>query len=213
MSRSFQAIATVLGVIVCVATIVAGWQTNRSLTVGCIFALALSIIWIAWSDRLRGYGDLRHGLKILSEKFNHEGYRPDIILAFNRTGSIFASMIATNMAVDRVVTIDRFRERSTPRPEGFTVGAFASLNAKAFRNKKILIVFMVIDTLKSLGEAREFLKSQGIDMEPRVAALYINPGAVNRRPKHGIFFAFEDAKGRDKLSRLPWNLKDKHDYV
>jgi hypoxanthine phosphoribosyltransferase len=158
---------------------------------------------------------IRQGLYIIENKLKEKAFKPDILVSFNRNGTVAAGMLAPNLKVDEIVAISRVPNNSTNRTstskKTYSTGNFIRLLSSKWQNKNILIIFMLIDTGETLSDGLTFLKNEGIQIDNpciQVATVFITPGAINRWPN--TIFAFDKAN-RDILEKLPWIYQD-YDY-
>ena len=157
--------------------------------------------------------ELRQGMLIIANKLWQKNFRPDVLVSFNRSGTALAGMFAVNMKIDEILTISRHRDRSdnpsTTAKRKYVVGELLNLTATKLRNKKILIVMMLIETGDTIEDGLLYLKRDGITQNIEIAAMYITSGARNRWPN--IVFAYETNEPKGVLEKLPW--VDEYDFV
>ena len=160
--------------------------------------------------------EIRKGLETIGKRLLQQAFRPDIIVAFNRSGVAIAGMLAPNLQVDEIVSISRVPKeagsRATVSKRTYAVGELIRLIPEKWRGKKILIVFMLMDTGNTIEDSLRHMTKEGVAYNEevlQVATMYITSGAKNRWPN--AIYAHE-AMDRSILKRLPW-IADDYDFV
>ena len=186
---------------------------------GLIFALLKFIIYELYIN-LVTIGEIRRGLEKILKHLEKEGYKPDIIISLNRSGHIIANMLATQKGsytqTENVLCVPR-EERKSGMPKYEYGQLFKKLNTESFNGKKILFAFMLINSLDTLIQGRNYLETDmGITLSDyRVATIYSTPKAILECKNQGIFNNVITAyppkdSATVNLSRLPWVIEKYH---
>lgn len=199
------------------------------LTLVGVIGVLFSIVWFFGRRYYSGYDQslsgVRERLSILHDALR--SYRPELIIAFNRSGAVVAGMLAVNLRdinneEDKgppVIVLNRCLKYSPQRiAEFFEVGSIVKqLEIDEIRCKKVLLTFMLIDGGHTLDAGFAYLERQGIkprdqmkEGKLRIATLYINPTTRARIQKgygnDSIVWAHETPAGRAALDQAPWLL-------
>jgi hypoxanthine phosphoribosyltransferase len=145
-------------------------------------------------------------MNIIATKLWKKNFRPDVIITFNRSGTTLAGMFAVNMKIDEIISITRHQKKSAMNTstlrEAYVVGEHLKLNPITLKDKRILVLMMLIETGTTHEDGIRFLRNQKITQEIEIASMYVTQGALNRWPH--IIYAFETADPKGVLRNLPW---------
>jgi len=157
---------------------------------------------------------LSKGIRAIVRSLQDRRYRPDALIAFNRSGATLASMLAVNLKIDQVLLVPRARSTApaagSTTVKSYKVGELLTLKKDQLNSMKLLAVFMLVETTKTINDGKAFLASQGITAPLELATMYITSGARNLLPD--AVFAYETNDPRGVLDRLPWAI-DGWDFV
>jgi len=180
----------------------------------CVVAILVPIAIYLSARSWRNFRQIRRGLNVISTALRDQKFSPDVIVTFSRSAAAVAGMLAVNLGVEEIVSITRQRSEVTKgekvRTFNYKVGSLIELNADQLNRKKILILSMVIDSSNTLNLGLDYLKTQGITADFRVATIYISPVARARWPD--TIFASEVSNTRQICDELPWITSHYH-YV
>jgi hypoxanthine phosphoribosyltransferase len=205
-------IAGVFGIVTCIVAIFLMFEKQPVLALisGILILILVCLVFIY--PKIKSYRYIKNGMhKILSE-LKSQNIRPNVLVAFNRTGAAFAGMIGVNIGVQEIVTICKIRsEEKLASPRGkykYSLSSIIELNDQRLKEKiNILIIFYVIDTARSLEQGLKYLSERGIELENvRIATMFITPGARHRFPN--VIYFKESSDSRDALHNLPWVIGD-----
>ncbi len=163
--------------------------------------------------------DIRKGISTLQERINGLPNKPDIIIAFNRTGGVAAGMLSVQAKtnIEQVLVVPRQRREPPPPGHRYIVGEpIARLNTDWFKGKTVAIAAFLVDTWETISDGLAFLSSKKVTFEgcdTPVFTVFATPRAVKSTPSGlKLFYAIEDENARQKLNQLPWVLKE-YGYV
>ncbi len=196
-------VTNIIGIVTGIAGTIALWSTNRDLALGSSVVILTLAFLLAYRRKTRYFRELKRGIKVILEFLHQKKYTPDIMVAFTRTSAVLAGMLSVNLSVEQLLVISRktkFNEDGLVEHREFEIGSEISLNKEEFSGKKVLIVFIAVETGTTLKDGLEFLRKQGLSEKMEVVALYITPGARTAFPD--VFAVYETS--RDITKGLPW---------
>ena len=156
------------------------------------------------------FSEIRQGLESITTQLKPWlDPKRTVIISANRSGAIFAGMLAPNLEVRPVVVLNR-PEFNQP------IGHFAELTTPLNGSQyEIIIVFFAIAAQETLKALTKYLTSKGIKRY-RIVAMYSPPAIARRLRKdqqHPFLCAHEKdiVIGDDFWDRLPWIIT-KYDH-
>lgn len=207
LTTLFGAVITIVGGIISILT---AWNEHPTISLVCGGAVFVAGITMLLTRTRRSYRELRNGLRILMKQFRSQNFTPDIIIAFSRSGVTLAGMLSVNLGVEEIIAVTRQKgsDPATKRPV-YDVGSKVNVAGPDLEKRKILVLFLVIDSAETLKSGLNYLEKRGINVNSvKIATFYISTGARNRWPD--IVFAYESDDARRVLSQLPWIVDEYH---
>ena len=163
---------------------------------GLIFALVATLVWL---QRNLAVQEIKIGMKFLEAQLTERGIKPDLLIAFDRSGGMFACMFSVHIRLQSVLVLPRNRLQRTNRM--VSIGEGIQIDGEKFKNQCVVIVTYHMSTGDTLDAAMLYLSSQKVN-PAAIISLYITPGARVRYP--ALLFAYEHPSNRESLNRLPW---------
>lgn len=171
-----------------------------------ISLFSIGIILLVLLNRQLSIRKIKKGLKAIDKWL---GKQPDLIIAFNRSGSIAAGMLAGHYKDIQVLVIDKVKRIKTDfniDTITFDVGSLVTVHTKQFKNRIILILFFVIERGTTLERGLEYLNKLNIHGEIKVATLYISKRAKKDFPN--VYSVYETSCTDRILKNFPWLFKE-----
>lgn len=134
MEVRFDTITGLVSTVAGIIGILALWGTNPYLAGASLLLFLAGLLWLLYHRHHRSFREVRRGLSIICRELRRKNYQPNLIIAFNRTGTVVAGMLAVNLAVQEVIGVSRRRKRTnnsqfTKKLE-FDVGSLMKLDAE-----------------------------------------------------------------------------------
>ncbi len=146
-------------------------------------------------------------MKFLEAQLTERGIKPDLLIAFDRSGGMIACMFSVHIRLQSVLVLPRNRLQSTNRM--VSIGEGIQIDGEKFKNQCVVIVTYHMSTGDTLDAAMLYLSSQKVN-PAAIISLYITPGARVRYP--ALLFAYEHPSNCETLNRLPW-IDGKYIYL
>lgn len=175
-----------------------------------ILAIFFSIFFI---QKIIAYRTIRGSIKKLINELSEKRKSPEIIICFDRTSAIFASILAQNMGVESILVLNRRREGSSNNKHGttkVTVGNYIHIDGEELNRHNILIFSYHVRTGTTLKSGLDYLSENGVDTsKATLASIYMVSGNIEVFPN--MIYAYQEDDNRKTHDSLPWILKD-YDY-
>ncbi|AFT74524.1 hypothetical protein [Alteromonas macleodii] len=147
--------------------------------------------------------EITNDIASMSLKLKNSEFSPDLILCFHRSAAIISGIMSTrgDISVRNLVCLGR-ESVPTDRGREYQIGKSAELTENV-KNKKILVIFFLLDSGGSLKDIEEILALSGIPKgNVRYAALW---GSARAKQKFDhVIFGSNKNRSQDDLERLPW---------
>ena len=213
MGFKTDSIASYIGIITGIIGTITLFQSHPFLAGIAIILIISGISWLLFVKYFYSHLLIKRGIKQLLQKLKDQNFVPDVLVAFSRSGATVAGMISVNLGIQELLVISRklidskkVKQNSTDR---FLFTPYTKLNPEELNKRKLLVVFMVIDTADTLKAGLDFLKDHEINVENvQVATICISPGA--RRRWNNVIFSYETTKIESFLDHLPWIIEGYH---
>ena len=214
-------VANIIGGILVVVILYTVQVVVKNLLISLALSLLMAIAWLAVWFYFRYYHStrkLRKGLSGITRALSSK--RPDLIIAFNRSGGIIAGMLAANLRDSanredmgpQVIVLNRCRSG-----DRWQIGSLADLDASQIEGKRVLIAFMVILGGGTLEAGLDYLENMGIKARQgikdgiwQIASIYITPWSRGRIQKDygdgSIIWIYETPKAQESLDKVSWLL-------
>ncbi len=142
--------------------------------------VVLVLYWVG----TKKYRDIRAVLKVAERIIRESGEQPELLIAFDRSSAIFASMLAQRLGIGQVLTVPR--DTAPPveigGPRQVRVGHEAYLIGPPAVTRSAVIVFH-LRTGSTLEAGLRCLESTGVRFSGNVIAIYATAGGRARFPQ------------------------------
>ncbi|MBC8470060.1 MAG: hypothetical protein H8D56_11365 [Planctomycetes bacterium] len=194
-------IIIILTIICGIIAIVTFCLTYQGLIILPFFLFLIGIIILVLLNRLLSMRKIRMGLKKIHDEYGQQ----DLIISFNRSGSIAAGMLSGHYKDVQVLVIDKVKRIKTDydvETKTYDVGSLVTIHTDKLENRKILILFFVVETGSTLKKGLEYLGKLKIKGKINVATLFISKQA--KKNLENVFSVYETSCIDSILKKFPW---------
>lgn len=162
---------------------------------GSLYALRFILVWIAERLGFFTWFRMRRQCLVLIEKIRDAPYIPDLVVGLGRSGAILGGIIAGNLGVLPIATVDR--EYRLSEGGARSVIPRLMIDREIIKGKRVLLVDALPHTGDTMRVIAEELKKCG-PSEMKTASLYVEKYCIQRPD-----FYLKVVK---KVRRLPWRF-------
>lgn len=203
MQKHLTLAVAAIGIAGSIVTISAAAIDRRWLAALGVLTVVLVLAVGYYKIRNTAIDDICRGLLILEARLKEQGHHSCVFVAFDRTGSAFASMLACHCGEQQVLTLNRYKETAfdDEGKQRLIVGEGVTIDSKIFDQHPLVVVCFHISTGNTLEAGLRYLKQQ--NCQPKaIVTLYITPGAKARWPQ--VIDVIVHPSNAETLARLPW---------
>lgn len=150
--------------------------------------------------------EIRNGLETICEQIASKiDPSRTIIISANRSGAVFAGMLAPNLGIGPVIVFSRPERKHS-------VNHFVELTPVLQKKRwKIILTFFTIASLQSVRELTRLLESRGVN-QYMIVAMYALPAVARRLREdlqHPLIYAYDrdDIVADEFWNKILWNIR------
>lgn len=146
------------------------------------------------------------GLERISKALSDRRFQADVAIGGGRSGAVLAGILATNLAIPHVISLDRVAKPNLNNELYYDFGGLVSLLHAPNPAPKVLFCSMLSETGDTLNVTRRLLESLGWPHEPgkgfEATAMYASYSVRSRYPY--FIIGVDGHHGVEALANLPF---------
>lgn len=153
-----------------------------------------------------GFRSITRLIENLGDDIDRSGFRFDRIVAIGRNSGVVGSILAGQVGLDAIVSVNTTKERSVDGERTISIDEASRRSLDCVCGKKVLVLICCNDSGATLAYVVRVLKeSNSPPLEIRTASIYTSPSPAYKAQYNAVVLERDSSKTMSTiLERLPW---------